>query len=116
MFDNTDHAATLMQQNLVLKEVRDGRIVPYVITEAEKDSDDRLVIAYASGEWIQLAKAGIINPQKIVGKTVNEFIDIALVGTKWKRGKTEYAGFHTMTIDEFIDPLKFLKISLLCSS
>ena len=36
MFDNTDHAVTLMQQNLVLKEVRDGRIVPYVITEAEK--------------------------------------------------------------------------------
>ncbi|WP_460272052.1 phage tail spike protein [Bacillus sp. NEAU-Y102] len=109
VFDNTDHAATLMQQNLVLKEVRDGRIVPYIITEAEKDSDDRSVIAYASGEWIQLAKASIINPQKIVGKTVNEFIDIALVGTKWKRGKTEYAGFHTMTIDEFIDPLKFLK-------
>ncbi|MGN4543859.1 phage tail spike protein [Bacillus cereus group sp. MYBK95-2] len=109
VFDNTEHAATLMQQNLVLKEVRDGRIVPYVITEVEKDSDDRSVIAYASGEWIQLAKAGIINPQKIVGKTVNEFIDIALVGTKWKRGKTEYAGFHTMTIDEFIDPLKFLK-------
>lgn len=36
VFDNTDHAATLMQQNLVLKEVRDGRIVPYVITETEK--------------------------------------------------------------------------------
>ncbi|PEX24052.1 phage tail spike protein [Bacillus cereus] len=109
VFDNTEVAATLMQQNLVLKEVRDGRIVPYVITEAEKDSDDRSVIAYASGEWIQLAKAGIITPQKILGKTVNEFIDMALVGTKWKRGKTEYAGFHTMTIDEFIDPLKFLK-------
>ncbi|PEV84977.1 hypothetical protein CN433_20380, partial [Bacillus cereus] len=31
------------------------------------------------------------------------------MGTKWKRGKTEYAGFHAMTIDEFIDPLKFLK-------
>ncbi|HDR8070585.1 TPA: phage tail protein [Bacillus cereus] len=109
IFDNTEDAATLMQQNIVLKEVRDGRIVPYVITETEKNSDDRSVITYASGEWIQLAKAGIINPQKIVGKTVNEFIDIALVGTKWKRGKTEYAGFHTMTIDEFIDPLKFLK-------
>ncbi|MDA2382515.1 hypothetical protein PDN41_12055 [Bacillus cereus] len=109
VFDNTEDAATLMQQNIVLKEVRDGRIVPYVITETEKNSDDRSVIAYASGEWIQLAKAGIINPQKIVSKTVNEFIDMALVGTKWKRGKTEYAGFHTMTIDEFIDPLKFLK-------
>lgn len=109
VFDNTEDAATIIQQNLVLKEVRDGRIVPYVITETEKNSDDRSVIAYASGEWIQLAKSGIINPQKIVGKTVNEFIDMALVGTKWKRGRTEYAGFHTMTIDEFIDPLKFLK-------
>ncbi|MBG9532721.1 phage minor structural protein [Bacillus thuringiensis] len=109
VFDNTEHAATLMQQNLVLKEVRDGRIVPYVITETEKDSNDISVIAYASGEWIQLAKAGIITPQKVEGKTVNEFIDMALVGTKWKRGRTEYAGFHTMTIDEFISPLKLLK-------
>ncbi|WP_242272148.1 phage tail spike protein [Bacillus cereus group sp. BfR-BA-01310] len=109
VFDNTEHAATLMQQNLVLKEVRDGRIVPYVITEAEKDSDDRSVIAYASGEWIQLAKAGIIPPQELEVKTVNELVDMALVGTNWKRGQTEYSGFHSMTIDEFIDPLSFLK-------
>ncbi|HDR5353932.1 TPA: phage tail protein, partial [Bacillus thuringiensis] len=79
------------------------------ITETEKDSNDKSVIAYASGEWIQLAKAGIITPQKVEGKTVNEFIDMALLGTKWKRGRTEYAGFHTMTIDEFISPLKLLK-------
>ncbi|MED0959559.1 phage tail spike protein [Bacillus paramycoides] len=109
VFDNTAHAATLMQQNLVLKEVRDGRIVPYVITEAEKDSDDRSVIAYASGEWIQLAKAGIIPPQELEGKTVIEMVDIALAGTKWEKGNLEYAGFHSMTIDEFIDPLSFLK-------
>ncbi|PGP46345.1 hypothetical protein CN993_08595 [Bacillus thuringiensis] len=109
VFDNTKYVATLMQQNLVLKEVRDGRIVPYVITEVEKDPDDRSVITYASGAWINLAKDDYIRPQKIEGKTVNEFMDIALVGTKWKRGKTEYAGFHSMTIDEFIDPLSFLK-------
>ncbi|MEH7458525.1 phage tail spike protein [Bacillus sp. JJ1127] len=109
VFDNMEHAATLMQQNLVLKEVRDGRIVPYVITESEKDSNNRSVITYASGEWVLLAKAGIIKPQRIESKTVNEFMDMALAGTKWKRGKTEYTGFHTMTIDEFIDPLKFLK-------
>ncbi|MHA4202430.1 phage tail spike protein [Bacillus cereus] len=109
VFDNTKYAATIMQQNLVLKEVRDGRIVPYVITEVEKDPNDRSVITYASGAWINLAKDDYIRPQKIEGKTVNEFMDIALVGTKWKRGKTEYAGFHSMTIDEFIDPLSFLK-------
>ncbi|MEX0415814.1 phage tail spike protein [Bacillus sp. C30] len=109
VFDNTKHSATLMQQNLVLKEVRDGRIVPYVITEIEKDSDDRSVIAYASGEWVQLAKAGIIPPQKLEGKTVIEMVDITLAGTKWKKGNLEYASFHSMTIDEFIDPLTLLK-------
>ncbi|MGE6501839.1 phage tail spike protein [Bacillus wiedmannii] len=109
VFDNTRHSSTLMQQNLVLKEVCDGRIVPYVITEIEKDSDDRSVTAYASGEWIQLAKAGIIPPQKLEGKTVMEMVDIALAGTKWQKGNLEYASFRSITIDEFIDPLSFLK-------
>ncbi|HDR4365069.1 TPA: tail fiber domain-containing protein [Bacillus cereus] len=108
-FDGTDDSATLQQQNLVLKEVRDGRIVPYVITETEKNSDKRSITTYASGAWIQIAKSGIIKPQRIESKTVNEFIDLALLGMKWQRGITEYAGFHTMTIDEYIDPLTFLK-------
>lgn len=109
VFDGTTHSATLQQQNLVLKEVRDGRVVPYVITETEKNSEKRSITTYASGAWVQIAKSGIIKPQRIEGKTVNEFIDMALVGMKWKRGKTDYAGFHTMTIDEFMDPLTFLK-------
>lgn len=87
VFDKTTNAISLMQQNLVLKEVRDGRIVPYVITEVEKDSEGRSLTAYASGEWIQLAKAAYIPPQKIEVKTVIEMVDIALAGTKWRRGK-----------------------------
>lgn len=109
VFDKTENAISLMQQNLVLKEVRDGRIVPYVITEVEKDSEDRSLTAYASGEWIQLAKAAYIPPQKIEAKTVIEMVDIALAGTKWRRGKTVYSSFSSMTIDEFIDPLSLLK-------
>lgn len=109
VFNNTRHSSTLMQQNLVLKEVRDGRIVPYVITEIEKDSDDRSVIAYASGEWIQLAKAGIIPPQKFESKTAHELTAVALAGTKYEIGNIEYSSFRTMIIDEFIDPLSLLK-------
>ncbi|PEX50201.1 peptidase S74 [Bacillus cereus] len=109
VFDNTKHSATLMQQNLVLKEVRDGRIVPYVITEIEKDSDDRSVIAYASGEWIQLSKAGIIPPQRFESKTAHELTAVALAGTKYEIGNIEYSSFRTMIIDGFIDPLGFLK-------
>ncbi|PFC50512.1 hypothetical protein COJ11_30515 [Bacillus cereus] len=109
-FDGTLHAVTLQQQNLVLKEVRVGRIVPYVINnEVEKDSDDRSLTVHASGAWVQIAKDGIIKPQRIEGETVNTFIDIALTDSKWQRGITDYSSFHTMTIDEFIDPLTFLK-------
>ncbi|PGM02686.1 hypothetical protein CN935_28130, partial [Bacillus cereus] len=109
-FDGTPHAVTLQQQNLVLKEVRDGRIVPYVINnEVEKDSDDKSLTVHASGAWVQIAKDGIIKPQRIESETVNTFIDIALADSKWQRGITDYSSFHTMTIDEFIDPLTFLK-------
>ncbi len=109
-FDGTSHAVTLQQQNLVLKEVRDGRIVPYVINnEVEKDSKDRSLTVHASGAWVQIAKDGIIKPQRIESETVNTFIDMALADSKWQRGITDYSSFHTMTIDEFIDPLTFLK-------
>ncbi|MGF1433255.1 phage tail spike protein [Bacillus thuringiensis] len=109
-FDGTPHAITLQQQNLVLKEVRNGRIVPYVINnEVEKDSKDRSITVHASGAWVQIAKDGIIKPQRIESETVNTFIDIALADSKWQRGITDYSSFHTMTIDEFIDPLTFLK-------
>jgi len=109
VFENTDQAATLVQQNLVLKEVRGGRIVPYVVTETEKDSKDRSLMVYASGEWIQLAKSGIIEPQKIESKTLKQCMEIALKGTKWKIGKTEHDGAHSMVIEEFTDPLDLLK-------
>ncbi|PGN42288.1 phage tail spike protein [Bacillus thuringiensis] len=109
VFENTDHATTLVQQNLVLKEVRGGRIVPYVITETEKDSKDRSLMVYASGEWIQLAKAGIIEPQKLESKTLKQCMEIALKGTKWTIGKTEHDGAHSMVIEEFTDPLDLLK-------
>ncbi|WJX07543.1 phage tail spike protein [Bacillus cereus] len=109
-FDGTPHGITLQQQNLVLKEVRDGRIVPYVINnEVEKDSKDRSLTVHSSGAWVQIAKDGIIKPQSIESETVNTFIDIALADSKWQRGITDYSSFHTMTIDEFIDPLTFLK-------
>ncbi|MBJ8038367.1 hypothetical protein JDS83_32415, partial [Bacillus cereus] len=49
VLDGTEQAATLMQQNLVLKEVRGGRMVPYVITETEKNSENRTMTVYASG-------------------------------------------------------------------
>ncbi|WP_313897852.1 phage tail spike protein [Bacillus thuringiensis] len=84
-------------------------MVPYTITETEKDSNNRSLTTYASGEWILLGKANYIDPQKFEAKTVGEYVDIALKGTKWKKGNISYESFRSMTVDEFIDPLSFLK-------
>ncbi|MDR4148495.1 phage tail spike protein, partial [Bacillus thuringiensis] len=107
LIDNPN-ADALIQQNLILRQTRDGRFIPYVIEEAIQTKDGRFIEVFSSAVWVEIAQSGIIRPQRIEGKTVNEFIDMALIGMKWKLGKTDYAGFHTMTIDEFIDPLTFL--------
>ncbi|USP56289.1 hypothetical protein J2N67_006538 (plasmid) [Bacillus thuringiensis] len=107
LIDNPN-ADALIQQNLVLRQTRDGRFIPYVIEEAIQTKDGRFIEIFSSAVWVEIAQSGIIRPQRIEGKTVNEFINMALIGMKWKLGKTDYAGFHTMTIDEFIDPLTFL--------
>ncbi|PGN13201.1 hypothetical protein CN954_12155 [Bacillus cereus] len=107
--DGTHKAAKLMQQNIVLKRVRDGSFVSYVINESEQDSVDRSKKIYALSEHTKLKKAKVIKPQTLEGYTVNQWLDFALEGTKWQRGVTEYASFRTINIKEFTNPLDLLK-------
>ncbi|MEB9609634.1 phage tail spike protein [Bacillus cereus] len=107
--DGTHKAAKLMQQNIVLKRVRDGSFVSYVINESEQDSVDRSKKIYALSEHTKLRKAKVIKPQTIESYTVNKWMDFALEGTKWQRGVTEYASFRTIHIKEFTNPLDLLK-------
>ncbi|MDA2236389.1 hypothetical protein PDM89_25690 [Bacillus cereus] len=108
--DGTHKAARLMQQNIVLKRVRDGSFVSYVINESEQDSVDRSKKIYALSEHTKLRKAKVIKPQTIESYTVNQWMDFALEGTKWQRGVSEYASFRTIHIKEFTNPLDLLKI------
>ncbi len=39
--DGTKISASLVQQNIIVKQTRDGTFVSYVITEAEQDTADR---------------------------------------------------------------------------
>lgn len=107
--DGTHKAAKLMQQNIVLKRVRDGSFVSYVINESEQDSVNRSKKIYALSEHTKLRKAKVIKPQTIESYTVNQWMDFALEGTKWQRGVTEYASFRTIHIKEFTNPLDLLK-------
>ncbi|KAA0814446.1 hypothetical protein DN403_26715 [Bacillus sp. AY2-1] len=107
--DGTHKAAKLMQQNIILKRVRDGSFVSYVINESEQDSIDRSKKIYALSEHKKLKKAKVIKPQTLEGYTVNQWLDFALEGTKWQRGVTEYASFRTINIKEFTNLLDLLK-------
>ncbi|MBJ8049834.1 phage tail protein [Bacillus cereus group sp. N18] len=107
--DGTKIAASLIQQNLVVKQTRDGTFVSYIITEVEQDSTGRPKKIYALGEHTKLKKATVIKPQTLQATTVNESTDFALQGTEWKRGITEFVGMRTIHIKDFTNPLDLLK-------
>ncbi|MBJ8078257.1 phage tail protein [Bacillus cereus group sp. N12] len=107
--DGTKIAASLIQQNLVVKQTRDGTFVSYIITEVEQDTAGRPKKIYALGEHTKLKKATVIKPQTIQATTVNESTDFALQGTEWKRGITEFVGIRTIHIKDFTNPLDLLK-------
>ncbi|QPW49543.1 hypothetical protein G9298_17900 [Bacillus thuringiensis] len=107
--DGTKIAASLIQQNLVVKQTRDGTFVSYIITEIEQDSTGRPKKIYALGEHTKLKKATVIKPQTLQATTVNESTDFALQGTEWKRGITEFVGIRTIHIKDFTNPLDLLK-------
>lgn len=107
--DGTKIAASLIQQNLVVKQTRDGTFVSYIITEVEQDTTGRPKKIYALGEHTKLKKATVIKPQTLQATTVNESTDFALQGTEWKRGITEFVGIRTIHINDFTNPLDLLK-------
>ncbi|WIG29992.1 phage tail spike protein [Bacillus toyonensis] len=107
--DGTKIAASLIQQNLVVKQTRDGTFVSYIITEVEQDTTGRPKKIYALGEHTKLKKATVIKPQTLQATTVNESTDFALQSTEWKRGITEFVGIRTIHIKDFTNPLDLLK-------
>ncbi|PGC59208.1 hypothetical protein COM24_01475, partial [Bacillus toyonensis] len=107
--DGTKIAASLIQQNFVVKQTRGGTFVSYIITEVEQDTTGRPKKIYALGEHTKLKKATVIKPQTLQATTVNESTDFALQGTEWKRGITEFVGIRTIHIKDFTNPLDFLK-------
>ncbi|MDF9449462.1 phage tail spike protein [Bacillus toyonensis] len=107
--DGTKESAKLMQQNLIVKQTRDGTFVSYIITEVEQDTTGRPKKVYALGEHTKLKKATVIKPQTLQASTINQSVDFALEGTEWKRGITEYSGIRTINIKDFTNPLDLLK-------
>ena len=108
ILENSKYQAYLQQQNLIVKETRPGVLVPYVITEIEKDTSNKTITIFASGEWVLMGSDDFIKPQKFESMTPEQYIDFATKKTDWERGIIEVTGKRTMTAKEFVAPLSLL--------
>ncbi|MBJ7997689.1 phage tail protein [Bacillus cereus] len=98
----------LQQQNLIIKETRPGVLTPYVITEIEKDTNDKTISVFASGDWVLMGSDDFIKPQKFDTWTPQQYIDFACKNTDYERGIVEVTGKRTMTAKEFVSPLSLI--------
>ncbi|WP_254635223.1 phage tail spike protein, partial [Paenibacillus sp. GbtcB18] len=108
ILENSKYKTYLQQQNLIIKETRPGVLVPYVITEIEKDTSNKTITIFASGEWVLMGSDDFIKPQKFESMTPEQYIDFATKKTDWERGIVEVTGKRTMTAKEFVAPLSLL--------
>jgi phage minor structural protein len=102
-------ASLLEKRNRLAVQDEDGFFREYIITYAEQyRREEKLVRSDAS--FSDLAKAKIIDPQVLPGATASSAVQMALEGTEWQPGDIEYADIRTMTIENFTNPLAFLKV------
>ncbi|MGH0741943.1 phage tail spike protein [Bacillus paranthracis] len=106
--ERSKYAPYMQQQNIIVKETRPGVLVPYVITEVEKDTTDKTITVFASGEWTLMGADDFIKPQTFSELTPEQYIDFATKNTDWERGIVEVTGKRTMTAKEFVSPLGLL--------
>jgi phage minor structural protein len=97
------------KNKIVIRDL-DGYFIPFTIEETERDFIDgkRVKRIYAESEHMELRTKKIIEPTELTGATINTALDFVLLGTRWKRGITEFAGSKTIKTAEYTTALAFL--------
>lgn len=106
--EGTKYAPVLQQQNIILKQANSGQVIPYVITEVERDSQAKTLTVYAQGEWTLLDKDSYFRPQELKNMTAKQLLEFALKDTSYKVGNVEVTGTRSTKIDTFMSPLQLL--------
>lgn len=105
----SEYMPLLQQQNIILKEVSEGRFIPYVIIDTDVDSLKKELTVYTAAEWIRLGKDAIIKPQILPQMSTYEMLQICLQETDWLAGNAEFNGLHGLKIEKFMSPLEMIK-------
>jgi phage minor structural protein len=106
--EDSEKAALLTKRNRLVIQDEDGFFREYRIFHSESYRKGQKSIR-ANASYTDLYKAKIIEPRTLEGATASSSAELALFGTGWKPGIIEYAGTKAIIIENFTNPLAFLK-------
>ncbi|WP_079480562.1 phage tail spike protein [Halobacillus salinus] len=97
----------LHKRNRLLIPTEDKRLREFIIRDVRQNRKQRQIHSVAS--FINLKKAKPIMPGTYYGATLNTMMDVALAGTDWERGYTDYAGTTKFVIEEVMTPYELIR-------
>lgn len=95
----------LVKENKVVIRDTDGNFLMFTIKNTEIDTYSNLKHIHSLNSGLELLGKRIM-PQAIQATDVNNILDQYLDGTRWKRGRTDWAGTRTVEIEQVQTAIK----------
>jgi len=106
---NHDVADTIQEGGYVVRADLDGNLRMFSIMQVEEThGSENKKYVYAEDAGLELLN-DIVRPATYENKNQDEILDIVLLGSRWKRGETEYLGFDTFTFENYDNVLATLQ-------
>src|SRR5690625_2460780 len=100
----------LEKRNRIIIPDEDNNLVEFVPFEIVKyrDSEGHKIQVYSHASYLEIKKAGIINPDTYEG-TATQHLGRALNNTGWRLGTVESSGSRTIRFDNHTNPFAYIK-------
>lgn len=106
---NHDVVDTIEEGGYVVRADLDGHLRMFSIMQIEEShGNENKKYVYAEDAGLELLN-DIVRPGTYENKNQDEILDIVLLGSRWKRGETEYLGFDTFTFENYDNVLATLQ-------
>lgn len=101
----------LTERNRVVIPAEEQGFLEFIIHEVSKYRDNEGLKAevYTVASYLDLKKAGVIEPQRLESYTASAALGFALDGTEWRVGNVEGEGTRTFDIKNHTNPYSFIK-------
>ncbi|WP_051989381.1 phage tail spike protein [Halobacillus sp. BAB-2008] len=112
-FADRSYSGYLRDRNLLLIKNKNSSGYSEFILEENKpylatDGSHKLIV-YTSASYVELKKQKVIDPQSTGAMTVEQHVTAAVGGTKWQVGRIDFNGVRTITFEEHVNPLTYLR-------